>query len=92
MKDELNEKQKTMMEVSPACAKLLYWVDAVKLLYETNTIVRPLKEKVEWLTREKVKKEEALNETTSLLKVLTDELWELEEKQAIKARVLFDLT
>ncbi len=33
---ELEDQNKVMDDVSPACTKLLYWVNAVKLLYETN--------------------------------------------------------
>jgi dynein heavy chain len=90
--EELTEKQKTMLDVSPACAKLLFWVDAVKLLYDTNQIIKPLKEKVERLTREKAKKEEALLETTELLRELNEELGGLNQKKSVKEKVLFELT
>lgn len=42
-----------MDDVSPACTKLLLWVNAVKLLYETNEIIKPLESKVETLTKKK---------------------------------------
>ena len=35
-----------MDDVSPACSKLLTWVNSVKLLYETNKIIEPLEAKV----------------------------------------------
>ena len=56
-----------MDDVSPACTKLLYWVNAVKLLYETNQIIKPLKDKVELLTKAKAIKEEELRETNEVL-------------------------
>ncbi len=60
-----------MDDVSPACTKLLCWVSAVKLLYETNQIIKPLKDKVELLTKVKAVKEEELKETNEVLEQIT---------------------
>ena len=54
---ELSEKNKTMDQVSTACTKLLYWVNAVKLLYVVNKQIKPLMEMVERLKKEKIVKE-----------------------------------
>ena len=56
-----------MDQVSPACTKLLYWVDAVKLLYSTNKMIKPLLEKVNKLKKEKVIKKDELDRTNEML-------------------------
>ena len=89
---ELQDQNKIMDDVSPACTKLLYWVSAVKLLYETNQIIRPLKDKVELLTKAKAVKEEELKETNEMLDLLTAQLGGLNEKREIKERDLKELT
>lgn len=70
-----------MEDVSPACAKLLLWVNAVKLLYETNEIIKPLEFKVETLTKKKLIKEIELKETNENLAKLTKDLNILNERK-----------
>lgn len=89
---ELTEKGKTMDDVSPACTKLLAWVDAVKLLYDTNQIVKPLKSKVEKLKEQKEIKEKELEETNEMLAELSSELFTLNSKREIKESDLKALT
>lgn len=47
---ELTKGNKNMNDISSACSKLMIWIDAVKLLYETNQIIKPMKEKVKVLS------------------------------------------
>jgi len=56
-----------MDQVSPACTKLLYWVDAVKLLYSTNKMIKPLMDKVNKLKKVKIVKKRELDETNKML-------------------------
>lgn len=89
---ELEEQNKIMDDVSPACTKLLYWVNAVKILYETNQIIKPLKDKVELLTKVKAVKEEELRETNEVLLEITAQLNQLNERREVKERDLAELT
>lgn len=81
-----------MDDVSPACTKLLLWVNAVKLLYETNKIIEPLEAKVQTLTKKKQVKEVELKETNENLAELTKNLNELNEKKDKKQSALKLLT
>lgn len=89
---ELKKAGKTMKDVYSSCALLLCWVDAVKLLYDTNQIVSPLKKMVKELTQKKEIKEKEYNQTKELLEKLNEELAKLTEKKKIKEDVLSDLT
>ena len=89
---ELTQKGKSMSDVSSACAKLLTWVDAVKLLYDTNVIVKPLEDTVARLTHKKNIKTKELQDTVDLLAVLSQELGELNQKSTSKQEVLEELT
>ena len=89
---ELKEKNKTMNDVFSSCALLLCWVDAVKMLYDINQIVSPLKKTVQDLKVKKKIKEKELKETTDLLVVLNEELKKLTDKKKVKEEILSDLT
>lgn len=90
--DDLRERGKTIDQVSSACAALMFWVDAVKLLYDTYQTVKPMQDKVEFLSAEKTRKEAELSETTRLLAELKTQLDELGEKRDSQQAELAKLT
>ena len=91
IESELKSKNKSMDQVSPACTKLLFWVNAVQILYETNQIIKPLEKQRKKLEKQKAIKEKALNETNEKLSKLTADLNVLNEKKNIREKDLKEL-
>lgn len=91
IEEELQRKEKTMSDVSPACETLLCWVGSVIVYYETNRKVEPLKANVKVLEAKLTELTIELKHTEKLVMELNAELEDLNAKFTLKKGQLDEL-